>query len=135
MRKQHSRYKAMLSSIVLSQQSCEVYFIPLTVAKPLWDLTAKYPPNITGWIHLPSIDTYFQYAIVLCPVPVEKISVCRTVIRTWSIFRNYACFRIPNKLKHVLSASTFAVLKNVWKNKVQHHFLKILGHGIRYLGI
>jgi len=29
--KQHSRYKAILSSIVLSQQCCEVYFISLTV--------------------------------------------------------------------------------------------------------
>jgi len=30
-RKQYSRYKAVLSSTVLSQQSCEVYFIYLTV--------------------------------------------------------------------------------------------------------
>ena len=29
--KQHSRYKASLPSIVLSQQCCEVYFISLTV--------------------------------------------------------------------------------------------------------
>jgi len=28
--KQHSRYKAILSSIVLSQEWCEVYFISLT---------------------------------------------------------------------------------------------------------
>jgi len=53
--KQHSRYKAILSSIVLSQHFCEVNFIPLTVAKPVWDLTTNYywnrsPPNITGWI-------------------------------------------------------------------------------------
>ena len=53
--KQHSRYKAILPSIVLSQHCCEVYFIPLTVAKPLPDLTAKYywnlpPPSLTGWI-------------------------------------------------------------------------------------
>jgi len=33
--KQHSRYKAILLSIVLSQGCCEVYFISLTVAKPL----------------------------------------------------------------------------------------------------
>ena len=33
--KQHSRYNAILSSIVLSQQCCEVYFISLTVMKPL----------------------------------------------------------------------------------------------------
>jgi len=33
--KQHSRYKANLSSIVSSQQCCEIYFIPLIVAKPL----------------------------------------------------------------------------------------------------
>jgi len=39
---QHSRYKAILSSIVLSQQCYEVYFISLTVAKPLWDLTTWY---------------------------------------------------------------------------------------------
>jgi len=33
-RKQHSRLKAILSSIVLLQQCREVYFISLTVAKP-----------------------------------------------------------------------------------------------------
>jgi len=48
--KQHSRYKVILSSIILSQQCCEVYFISLTVTKPLWDSTSKYywnrlPPN------------------------------------------------------------------------------------------
>jgi len=52
--KQHSRYKAILSSIVLSQQCCEVYFISLTVVNPWWDLAAKYywnrsPPKRTGW--------------------------------------------------------------------------------------
>ena len=36
------QYKPILSSIVLSQHFCEVYFISLTVAKPLWDLTTKY---------------------------------------------------------------------------------------------
>ena len=39
--KQHSRYKANLSSIILSQQCCEVCFISLTVAKLLRDLTPK----------------------------------------------------------------------------------------------
>jgi len=39
---QHSPYKAILSSIALSQQCCEVYFILLTVAQPLWYLTTKY---------------------------------------------------------------------------------------------
>jgi len=34
-RKQHVRYKTISSSIVLSQQFCEVFFISLTVAKPL----------------------------------------------------------------------------------------------------
>jgi len=33
--KEQSPYKAFLSSTVLLQQCCEVYFIPLTVAKPL----------------------------------------------------------------------------------------------------
>jgi len=32
--KQHSQYKAILSSIVLSRQCCEVYFISLTVGNP-----------------------------------------------------------------------------------------------------
>jgi len=32
---QHLRYKPILSSIVLSQQCCKVYFISLTAAKPL----------------------------------------------------------------------------------------------------
>ena len=40
-----------MSSTVWSQQCCEVYFIPLAVAKPLWDLTTKYywnrPPPLT----------------------------------------------------------------------------------------
>jgi len=54
--KQHLRYKAILRSIVLSQQCCEVYFISLAVVNPEWDLTANIteiapPPNITGWIH------------------------------------------------------------------------------------
>ena len=53
-RKQHSRYKAIFSFIVLSQNCCEVYFILFTVAKPLWDLATKYywnrPPKLTGWI-------------------------------------------------------------------------------------
>jgi len=31
--KQHSRYKAILPSIVFSQQCCEVHFISLTVVK------------------------------------------------------------------------------------------------------
>jgi len=33
-RKQHSRYKAILPSIVLSQQCCEVHFISLTLVNP-----------------------------------------------------------------------------------------------------
>jgi len=42
-RKRHWRLKVILSSIVLSQQPCEVYFIPLyAVAKPLSDLTTKH---------------------------------------------------------------------------------------------
>ena len=40
--KQHSRYKAILPSTVLSLQCCEVYFTSLIVSKPLWDLTSKY---------------------------------------------------------------------------------------------
>jgi len=32
--KQHSRYKAILSSIVLSRKCCEVYFISLKVVNP-----------------------------------------------------------------------------------------------------
>ena len=33
--KQHSRYRVILSSIVLPHQCCEIYFICLTVAKLL----------------------------------------------------------------------------------------------------
>jgi len=54
-RKQHSRTNAILSSIVLSLQCCEVYFISITVAKLVWDLTIQdswnCPPNRTVWIH------------------------------------------------------------------------------------
>jgi len=45
--KQCSWYKAILSSIVLSQQCCAVCFIPFTVAEPIWDLTSKYHWNRT----------------------------------------------------------------------------------------
>ena len=37
-----SRYEAILSSFVLSQQCCEICFTALIVAKPLWDLATKY---------------------------------------------------------------------------------------------
>jgi len=51
--KQHWRYKAILTSIVLPQKCCEVYFMPFAVMNSLWDLTAKYywnrPPKLTGW--------------------------------------------------------------------------------------
>jgi len=40
--KQHSRWKSILSSIVLPHQCCVACFIPLTVAKPLWDLITNY---------------------------------------------------------------------------------------------
>jgi len=43
---QCSRFKVILSSIVLSQQCCEVYFISLTAEKPILDLT-----NVISWIH------------------------------------------------------------------------------------
>jgi len=53
--KQHSWYKAILSSTALPQQCCDVYIIPLVTAKSLWDLTTKYywnrpSPNLTGGI-------------------------------------------------------------------------------------
>jgi len=35
-------YRVISSSIALSQQFCKAYFIFLTVAKLLWDLTTKY---------------------------------------------------------------------------------------------
>jgi len=56
-RKQHSRFKAILSSTVLLQQWCEVHCVSLTVVNSQWDLAAKYnwnrPPHTkrTGaWI-------------------------------------------------------------------------------------
>ena len=52
--KQYSRYKAILSSMVLSQNCCEVYLGSLTAANPLWDLVTKYYWNrllkLAGWI-------------------------------------------------------------------------------------
>ena len=55
LRKQHLQYKAILLSIVLSQQCCEVYLISLIVVKPLGNFTTKYSlklpvPNLTCWI-------------------------------------------------------------------------------------
>jgi len=53
-RKQHSRCKAILLSIVLSEQCYKMYFISLTVVNPYWDFTTKIllksPPNLNGWI-------------------------------------------------------------------------------------
>jgi len=47
-RKKHSRYKAILPSIVLSQQCCEVYFTSLAVLNPWLKLDCqillKLPP-------------------------------------------------------------------------------------------
>jgi len=53
--KQHSQLKEILSSIVLSQQCCDVYFTSLRVATQWWDLTnqilLKSPTlNHTGFI-------------------------------------------------------------------------------------
>jgi len=52
--KQHSRYKAILPSIVLSQKCCEVYFISLTPVNSQWywlpNITEIDPPKHTGWI-------------------------------------------------------------------------------------
>jgi len=54
--KQHSWLKAILSSIVLSQQCCEIYSISLIVAKHLWDLTTKYFWNLPPpWLY--QLDT------------------------------------------------------------------------------
>ena len=56
--KQHSRCKAILPSIVLSQKCCEIYVISLAVAKPLCYLATKYrvteiafPSNFVGETH------------------------------------------------------------------------------------
>jgi len=63
--KQNSLYKAILSSIVLSQQCCEVYFISLTVGKLLWDLTTKYYWNRTHWHYwLDPPLTYTQHTFI-----------------------------------------------------------------------
>jgi len=85
--KQHSRYKAKLSSIVLSQQCCEVYSISLTVAKPLWDLTTKYywnlPHNLAGWI-LPGhrSTTYVSRAVGFL---IGKVNWRRVLDWHWTI--------------------------------------------------
>ena len=49
-----SRYKAIISPFVLSQQCCKVYLISIPGAKPLWDLTTK---NITEIAHPPLLLT------------------------------------------------------------------------------
>jgi len=60
--KQHSRCKAILPSIVLSQQCCEVYVISLTVAKPLWVLTSKYYWNHLPWVYWPDPPLPYELA-------------------------------------------------------------------------
>jgi len=37
--KEHSQFKTILPSVVLSQQCCDAYFISLTVVTQQWDLT------------------------------------------------------------------------------------------------
>ena len=64
--KQHSGYKAILSSIVLSQY-CEVCFISLTIANPrepamrfdYWILLKNPPSKLTGWIR-PGTDLIWK---------------------------------------------------------------------------
>ena len=52
--------RPFLSSIVLWQKFCEVYFISLKVVNPWGDLTNKFywnrPPNLIGWI-CPGVKT------------------------------------------------------------------------------
>ena len=67
-RKQHARLKAILSSIILSQQCCEVYFISLTVAKPIWDLTTRY--SITEIA--PPLKLLAKSPLILCNLSREK---------------------------------------------------------------
>ena len=95
--KQHSRHTAILSSIVLSQQCCEVYFISLTVAKLLCDLITKYywnppPLGLTGWI--------------------RPCSQCWVCANTYSVMRyDYRIFRIIRRsIKNWMLAVLFTYI-------------------------
>ena len=59
--KQHSRYKAILPSTLLSQECCKVYFICFTVAISQWDLTT-WLPVCTGIAPLASLAGSAQWA-------------------------------------------------------------------------
>ena len=69
--KQHSWYKAILSSIVLSQPCCEVYFIFLTVVNSKWDLTNNHwnsPPQ-PYWLDPPLLCNSLKNCTIFknCP--------------------------------------------------------------------
>jgi len=75
--KQHSRCRAILSFIVLSQKYCEVCLISLSVAKPWWEMTTKYYcnrplPNRTGWMR-PWLSMQFASAAVSWVFYIEVI--------------------------------------------------------------
>jgi len=62
--KHHSRYKAILQSIVLSQQCCDVYFIFLVVVtsepvmRPDCQILLKYPHLTFLPGSAPTLDTF-----------------------------------------------------------------------------
>jgi len=73
-KKQHLRCKGILSSIVLSQQCCEVYFnFSVAVAKLLGGLISRHhwncSPNLTGWIR-----------------PCSRCVVESSVLAEWAVF-------------------------------------------------
>jgi len=90
-RKQHLQSKTILPSTVLSQQCCGVYFIPLTVKKPLWDLTTKYywsRAPLTCWL-----DPPWLYVII---IPLSHFNFSNELIldanlpfQNWSLLRSW----------------------------------------------
>jgi len=79
--------KAILSSIVLSQQCFEVYLISLTAEKPLWDFNTKYywnrPPLgvMTLW---PLVTCMMMHRPPLGVCKTRKQNLCRFQSSGWS---------------------------------------------------
>jgi len=87
--KQHSRCKNILPSIVLTQQSCEIHVISLTVENPQWDWLPNYywnlSPKLTGWIRpwsLTSLQAECDQPVHLCTSPTSHLGQNRVEVTT-----------------------------------------------------
>jgi len=109
--KQHSRYKAILSSIILSQQLCKVYFVPLTVAKPYETLLSniiEIAPSLSYWLD-PPLHCGFGHQIYELSIFSEyenvKANFKDSVTNTFS----HQCSANAKKIKFVCSQFSYGL--------------------------